>query len=76
MSAHNTNTCRTCSAWNQHYPDNKQLGDCKRLPVFLHNGVLALMPARDWRENPEPTREVDLLRTTADFGCVSYAPKS
>lgn len=76
MNAHwNTNPCRTCSAWDQHYPDNKQLGDCKRLPVLLQNGVLALVRASDWREQPEPTREgVALLRTTSDFGCTSYTP--
>lgn len=78
MNPHwNTNTCRTCSAWDQHYPDNKALGDCKRLPVLLHYGVLALLPASDWRAEPEPTRdEVSLLRTTADFGCTSYTPNA
>ncbi len=78
MNSHwNTNTCRTCSAWDQRYPDNKALGDCKRLPVLLHDGVLALLPASDWRAQPEPTREeVTLLRTTADFGCTSYTPNA
>lgn len=77
MNPHwNMNTCRTCSAWDQHYPDNKQLGDCIRLPVLLHDGVLALLPASDLRAKPEPTREVALLRTTADFGCTSYTPNA
>lgn len=73
----NTHTCKTCSTWDQRYPENKQLGDCNRLPALLNNGILALLPASDWSERPDPLREgVDLLRTNSEFGCTSYTPKS
>lgn len=67
-------TCRTCSAWKQTYPENETLGDCNRLPVILpSDGTLALLPAFDMRSEPDPTREIAILRTTDDFGCVSYS---
>lgn len=73
----NIYTCRRCDAWEQVYPENKQLGNCIRLPLIeASDGVIGLLPASDFREKPEPTRDIEVLRTNADFGCVSYLPAS
>jgi hypothetical protein len=68
--------CKDCDAWMQEYPENKQLGNCTRLPIIIPcDGVIGLIRPNDWRDNPDVTRDIKIVRTTADFGCVGFTPK-
>jgi hypothetical protein len=73
----NSYECGTCSAWRQDDPENKILGNCMRVPVLSSDGVITLIRPNDWRDSPQDvTRDIAILRTTADFGCVGYTPKT
>lgn len=73
---YNSHNCKDCKHWRQ-FPANEKLGECKILPILHCDRAqyIALMPASDYRENPEPTRDIENLRTTGDFGCINFDKK-
>jgi len=60
--------CRTCKYWDQHYPENQNIGVCVRMGVIV------------WPTNNEasisltyvfskPTSDFQAIRTRDTFGC-------
>ncbi len=59
--------CKTCTHWDQRYPQNPMLGVCRRMGATLwKNGREISVGVTT---NPEPITDVDAVRTLETFGC-------
>lgn len=69
--------CKTCRYWDQRYPQNKQLGVCLVMGLFMaSNNEVSINEPGSWPD-PQypPSSDVAAVRTTATFGCISHDPR-
>lgn len=61
--------CATCDHWDQRFPENVDLGVCRRMGAIVFGKKLSLLAT----SNPEPTSDFEYVRTRRFFGCVMHS---
>jgi hypothetical protein len=64
--------CVTCKSWDQRYPENKNLGVCRRMGV-INIGSDAAVNVRQYIDLSEPTSDFQAVRVLDTFGCREHS---
>lgn len=61
--------CRSCKFWDQRFPQNTDLGVCRKLGALRWEEQISLVLSED---DGHPATDFEAVRTRAEFGCVKH----
>lgn len=66
--------CATCKSWDQRYPENKQLGVCKRMGVTnWGDGQRVSVHVNQYGDEGHVVSDFPVVSVRAEFGCREHS---